>query len=66
MSDDPMSGVGVFAVVVLLWLMVGVLPGYCLGVERSFPGVNDTWSCTRWENKPNGDCTQYTRKEPAR
>lgn len=62
MSD----GFGAFCALVLVWLIVGVLPGYLIGVERSFPGQNETWSCTRWENKPNGDCTQYTRMEPSR
>lgn len=66
MSDDPMSGIGLGIVLLVLWLVLGVTPGYMIGTERSFPGQNETWSCTRWENKPNGDCTQYTRKEPAR
>ena len=66
MSDDPMSGLGLAVVLFVVWLVIGVLPGYWLGTASAFPGNNDTWSCTRWENKPNGECTQYTRKEPAR
>ena len=57
------DGFGAFCALVLVWLIVGVLPGYLIGAEDCFDGDNDMWSCTRWENKPNGDCTQYTRRE---
>lgn len=63
MRDENLEGAGVLVLLLVLWLLVGVLPGYLIGIGEAFPGNNEAWFCTRWENKPNGDCTQYTRKE---
>lgn len=57
---------GACCAMILLWLVVGVFPGYLFGTEDAFDGNNKLWTCTRWENKPDGDCTQWTRKEPSR
>jgi hypothetical protein len=54
---------GALCALLLLWLFVGVFPGYLLGTEDAFDGNNEAWGCTRWENKPDGDCTQWTRTE---
>lgn len=51
---------------VAIGLLVGVFFGYLLGAEQAFDGNNASWACTRWENKPNGDCTQWTRTEGKR
>ena len=66
MSDDPMSGIGLGVVLLVLWLVIGVAPGYMIGTDDALDGNNEAWGCTRWENKPDGDCTQWTRTEGKR
>lgn len=53
-----------------MWELIVVLllfcSGYAAGMSEAFDGDNTDWYCTAWEDKPNSDCTQYTRKEPER
>ena len=38
-----------------------LLAGVWLAPNELEQVKNDGWTCTRWENKPHGDCTQWTR-----